>query len=232
MFKNNEGVVKQNLSGNAFLIDGKVLPSMGLYGTYRDLTFVAENFINEKQAMVMFCHRTVTKQMKKEKPNAPRPMWKRECRPEIVNLILQAAKAGEVKVYVQASGTTFSCPKLKDSKQVKERQELARDSMNPDVVRSHHHKISKAVNRTGIPRSSNEYLERSYWLYGTRIEMGQGSKTRMRPMTERMARYMDGTGVGADRVCQFGDNKGMILSGRGDMRPLNPQFPVKSGKRK
>lgn len=71
-------------------------------------------------------------------------------------------------------------------------------------------RIGHSANKT-IPESQ-EYIMASHALYGGTVEMN-GKK---RFMTSTMAQYMDDTGMGTIR---------------GDMRPFEPQFPVKSYKK-
>jgi len=79
------------------------------------------------------------------------------------------------------------------------------DAKNPDARRYHKSKMKQHQK----PNADNEYIKASKHIYGNHVDFGEFSM----PMTERTARYMDGNTTEG-------------------YRPLNPVFPVKSGKRK
>lgn len=88
------------------------------------------------------------------------------------------------------------------------------------VIRKEHHKSrlpSKRVeNYAPHVTMTSEYKNRSVAIYGRTVDIN-GKKYDIG--TSKMATYMDGTGMGPNF-----DNS--------DRRPLEPQFPVKSGKHK
>lgn len=88
------------------------------------------------------------------------------------------------------------------------------------VIRKEKHKSrlpsGKVENYAPHVKMASEYKNCSIAIYGQEVDVN-GKKYDIG--TSRMATYMDGTGMGPNF-----DNS--------DRRPLEPQFPVKSGKRK
>lgn len=123
----------------------------------------------------------------------------------IVNHIVMAAKAGCIQLYKWDTKMATSDPK----KARKEAEFWYKEAANPDTIR----RFKVKVKYQNSPMTAPEYGTRSRALYGESIEMNGKIKE-----VGQVQRYMDGTGMSSSF-----DNR--------DRRPLNPTFPVKSGKR-
>ena len=124
---------------------------------------------------------------------------------KIVTLIVLAAKAGCVKLYKW--DTKMVSPDQNKAK--KEAAFWCKEAANPDTIR----RFKVKVKYQNSPMTTHEYGTRSHVLYGESIDMNGKVKK-----IEQVQNYMDGTGMSSSF-----DNR--------DRRPLNPVFPVKSGKR-
>ena len=124
---------------------------------------------------------------------------------KIVTLIVLAAKAGCVQLYKW--DTKMVSPDQNKAK--KEAAFWCKEAANPDTIR----RVKVKVKYQNSPMTTHEYGTRSHVLYGESIDMNGKVKK-----IEQVQNYMDGTGMSS-----FFDNR--------DRRPLNPVFPVKSGKR-
>lgn len=124
---------------------------------------------------------------------------------KIVTLIVLAAKAGCVQLYKW--DTKMVSPDQNKAK--KEAAFWCKEAANPDTIR----RFKVKVKYQNSPMTTHEYGTRSHVLYGESIDMNGKVKK-----IEQVQNYMDGTGMSS-----FFDNR--------DRRPLNPVFPVKSGKR-
>ncbi len=124
---------------------------------------------------------------------------------KIVSHIVLAAKAGCIQLYKWDT-------KMVSPDQDKARKEAAfwyKAAANPDTIR----RFKVKVKYQNSPMMAHEYGTRSLVLYGESIDMNGKIKK-----IGQVQNYMDGTGMGSSF-----DNR--------DRRPLNPVFPVKSGKR-
>lgn len=124
---------------------------------------------------------------------------------KMVSLIVLAAKAGCVQLYKWDT-------KMVSPDQNKAKKEAAfwhKEAANPDTIR----RFKVKVKYQNSPMTTHEYGTRSHVLYGESIDMNGKVKK-----IEQVQNYMDGTGMSSSF-----DNR--------DRRPLNPVFPVKSGKR-
>ena len=124
---------------------------------------------------------------------------------KIVTLIVLAAKAGCVQLYKW--DTKMVSPDQNKAK--KEAAYWCKEAANPDTIR----RFKVKVKYQNSPMTTHEYGTRSHVLYGESIDMNGKVKK-----IEQVQNYMDGTGMSSSF-----DNR--------DRRPLNPVFPVKSGKR-
>ncbi len=124
---------------------------------------------------------------------------------KIVTLIVLAAKAGCVQLYKW--DTKMVSPDQNKAK--KEAAFWCKEAANPDTIR----RFKVKVKYQNSPMTTHEYGTRSHVLYGESIDMNGKVKK-----IEQVQNYMDGTGMSSSF-----DNR--------DRRPLNPVFPVKSGKR-
>lgn len=124
---------------------------------------------------------------------------------KIVTLIVLAAKAGCVQLYKW--DTKMVSPDQNKAK--KEAAFWCKEAANPDTIR----RFKVKVKYQNSPMTTHEYGTRSHVLYGESIDMNGKIKK-----IEQVQNYMDGTGMSSSF-----DNR--------DRRPLNPVFPVKSGKR-
>lgn len=124
---------------------------------------------------------------------------------KIVTLIVLAAKAGCVQLYKW--DTKMVSPDQNKAK--KEAAFWCKEAANPDTIR----RFKVKVKYQNSPMTTHEYGTRSHVLYGESIDMNGKVKK-----IEQVQNYMDGTGMSSSF-----DNR--------DRRPLNPIFPVKSGKR-
>ena len=124
---------------------------------------------------------------------------------KIVTLIVLAAKAGCVQLYKW--DTNMVSPDQNKAK--KEAAFWCKEAANPDTIR----RFKVKVKYQNSPMTTHEYGTRSHVLYGESIDMNGKIKK-----IEQVQNYMDGTGMSSSF-----DNR--------DRRPLNPVFPVKSGKR-
>lgn len=124
---------------------------------------------------------------------------------KIVTLIVLAAKAGCVQLYKW--DTKMVSPDQNKAK--KEAAFWCKEAANPDTIR----RFKVKVKYQNSPMTTYEYGTRSHVLYGESIDMNGKVKK-----IEQVQNYMDGTGMSSSF-----DNR--------DRRPLNPVFPVKSGKR-
>lgn len=124
---------------------------------------------------------------------------------KIVTLIVLAAKAGCVQLYKW--DTKMVSPDQNKAK--KEAAFWCKEAANPDTIR----RFKVKVKYQNSPMTTHEYGTRSHILYGESIDMNGKVKK-----IEQVQNYMDGTGMSSSF-----DNR--------DRRPLNPVFPVKSGKR-
>lgn len=124
---------------------------------------------------------------------------------KIVTLIVLAAKAGCVQLYKW--DTKMVSPDQNKAK--KEAAFWCKEAANPDTIR----RFKVKVKYQNSPMTTHEYGTRSHILYGESIDMNGKIKK-----IEQVQNYMDGTGMSSSF-----DNR--------DRRPLNPVFPVKSGKR-
>lgn len=124
---------------------------------------------------------------------------------KIVTLIVLAAKAGCVQLYKW--DTKMVSPDQNKAK--KEAAFWCKEAANPDTIR----RFKVKVKYQNSPMTTHEYRTRSHVLYGESIDMNGKVKK-----IEQVQNYMDGTGMSSSF-----DNR--------DRRPLNPVFPVKSGKR-
>ena len=95
------------------------------------------------------------------------------------------------------------------NKAKKEAAFWCKEAANPDTIR----RFKVKVKYQNSPMTTHEYGTRSHVLYGESIDMNGKIKK-----IEQVQNYMDGTGMSSSF-----DNR--------DRRPLNPVFPVKSGKR-
>lgn len=125
----------------------------------------------------------------------------------IVLHVIEAAKVGCIKIYKWE--TKMVNPNQDEMK--KEASIWHKEASNPDCIRRKKYKMKYRQSSM----SSHGYSELSCTLYGESIEMNGKQKK----LNRSMQTYMDGTGMSS----HF-DNS--------DRRPLEPQFPVKSGKRK
>lgn len=124
---------------------------------------------------------------------------------KIVTLIVLAAKAGCVQLYKW--DTKMVSPDQNKAK--KEAAFWCKEAANPDTIR----RFKVKVKYQNSPMTTHEYGTRSHVLYGESIDINGKVKK-----IEQVQNYMDGTGMSSSF-----DNR--------DRRPLNPVFPVKSGKR-
>lgn len=124
---------------------------------------------------------------------------------KMVSLIVLAAKAGCVQLYKW--DTKMVSPDQNKAK--KEAAFWCKEAANPDTIR----RFKVKVKYQNSPMTTHEYGTRSHVLYGESIDMNGKIKK-----IEQVQNYMDGTGMSSSF-----DNR--------DRRPLNPIFPVKSGKR-
>ena len=124
---------------------------------------------------------------------------------KIVTLIVLAAKAGCVQLYKW--DTKMVSPDQNKAK--KEAAFWCKEAANPDTIR----RFKVKIKYQNSPMTTHEYGTRSHVLYGESIDMNGKVKK-----IEQLQNYMDGTGMSSSF-----DNR--------DRRPLNPVFPVKSGKR-
>lgn len=124
---------------------------------------------------------------------------------KIVTLIVLAAKDGCVQLYKW--DTKMVSPDQNKAK--KEAAFWCKEAANPDTIR----RFKVKVKYQNSPMTTHEYGTRSHVLYGESIDMNGKVKK-----IEQVQNYMDGTGMSSSF-----DNR--------DRRPLNPVFPVKSGKR-
>lgn len=124
---------------------------------------------------------------------------------KIVTLIVLAAKAGCIQLYKW--DTKMVSPDQNKAK--KEAVFWCKEAANPDTIR----RFKVKVKYQNSPMTTHEYGTRSHVLYGESIDMNGKVKK-----IEQVQNYMDGTGMSSSF-----DNR--------DRRPLNPVFPVKSGKR-
>lgn len=124
---------------------------------------------------------------------------------KIVTLIVLAAKAGCVQLYKW--DTKMVSPDQNKAK--KEAAFWCKEAANPDTIR----RFKVKVKYQNSPMTTHEYGTRSHVLYGESVDMNGKVKK-----IEQVQNYMDGTGMSSSF-----DNR--------DRRPLNPVFPVKSGKR-
>lgn len=124
---------------------------------------------------------------------------------KMVSLIVLAAKAGCVQLYKW--DTKMVSPDQNKAK--KEAAFWCKEAANPDTIR----RFKVKVKYQNSPMTTHEYGTRSHVLYGESIDMNGKIKK-----IEQVQNYMDGTGMSSSF-----DNR--------DRRPLNPVFPVKSGKR-
>lgn len=124
---------------------------------------------------------------------------------KIVTLIVLAAKAGCVQLYKW--DTKMVSPDQNKAK--KEAAFWCKEAANPDTIR----RFKVKLKYQNSPMTTHEYGTRSHVLYGESIDMNGKVKK-----IEQVQNYMDGTGMSSSF-----DNR--------DRRPLNPVFPVKSGKR-
>lgn len=124
---------------------------------------------------------------------------------KIVTLIVLAVKAGCVQLYKW--DTKMVSPDQNKAK--KEAAFWCKEAANPDTIR----RFKVKVKYQNSPMTTHEYGTRSHVLYGESIDMNGKVKK-----IEQVQNYMDGTGMSSSF-----DNR--------DRRPLNPVFPVKSGKR-
>lgn len=124
---------------------------------------------------------------------------------KMVSLIVLAAKAGCVQLYKWDT-------KMVSPDQNKAKKEAAfwhKEAANPDTIR----RFKVKIKYQNSPMTTHEYGTRSHVLYGEFIDMNGKVKK-----IEQVQNYMDGTGMSSSF-----DNR--------DRRPLNPVFPIKSGKR-
>ncbi len=124
---------------------------------------------------------------------------------KMVSLIVLAAKAGCVQLYKW--DTKMVSPDQNKAK--KEAAFWCKEAANPDTIR----RFKVKLKYQNSPMTTHEYGTRSHVLYGESIDMNGKVKK-----IEQVQNYMDGTGMSSSF-----DNR--------DRRPLNPVFPVKSGKR-
>lgn len=124
----------------------------------------------------------------------------------IVCHVIEAAKVGCIKLYKWE--TKMVNPNQDEMK--KEASIWHKEASNPDCIRRKKYKLKYRQSSM----SGYGYSELSYALYGESIEMNGKQKK----LNRSMQTYMDGTGTSSSF-----DNR--------DRRPLNPIFPVKSGKR-
>lgn len=124
----------------------------------------------------------------------------------IVCHVIEAAKVGCIKLYKWE--TKMVNPNQDEMK--KEASIWHKEASNPDCIRRKKYKMKYRQSSM----SGYGYSELSCALYGESIEMNGKQKK----LNRSMQTYMDGTGMSPSF-----DNR--------DRRPLNPVFPIKSGKR-
>jgi hypothetical protein len=149
-----------------------------------------------------------TKEMRlKHRDMKTKTRWDDMPSKEIVSHIIDAARVKCVKLYKWE--TKMVNP---DRDEMKKDSEIwHKEASNPDCIRRKKFKMKYRQSSM----SGHRYSELSCTLYGESIEMDGKQKK----LNRSMQTYMDGTGMSS----RF-DNS--------DRRPLEPQFPVKSGKRK
>lgn len=202
-------IVKQAKSGPVKFM-GLNLPHGAVYGCVNGYEFVSEP-IQENPHIIWrpitldgyaFLRKNGLQKSKKDPTPAAKADWKTEQNSMIQAMIL-GAMSGKVAFYRADAGSSWCVDQAEQDARNRTHELCVSEAKNQSVIRR-----VKVQTKHRMAQEGADYVKHSRKLYGSKIEFNG----KFRRMTASIAHYMDGN----------------TFEG---YRPLNPQFPVKSGKR-